>query len=71
MEVSNITLENGVISVYFKHTDYCIKTECTFKAYRMYCEFNNLPLNSYTEVGEMIAVNTIKWDSTFAELVAY
>jgi hypothetical protein len=69
MIVSNITLDNGVVSIYFKHTDYCVRTELTFNTYRMYCEFNNIPM---VEERELITVNlnTIKWNSNFGELIA-
>jgi hypothetical protein len=71
MIVSNITLDNGVVSIYFKHTDYCVRTELTFNTYRMYCEFNNLPLSLTEETGEMIiAVSAIQWNSGFNELIA-
>lgn len=72
MIVSNITLDNGVVSIFFKHTDYCVRTELTFNTYRMYCEFNNLPLSTTEQVGEMIAVSTIDWgnSSRFNELIA-
>jgi hypothetical protein len=70
MIVSNITLDNGVVSIYFKHTDYCVRTELTFNTYRMYCEFNNLPLSITEQVGEVVAVSTIQWNSGFNELIA-
>lgn len=71
MIVSNITLDNGVVSIFFKHTDYCVRTELTFNTYRMYCEFNNLPLSLTEETGAMIiAVSAIQWNSGFNELIA-
>jgi len=71
MIVSNITLDNGVVSIFFKHTDYCVRTELTFNTYRMYCEFNDLPLSTTEQVGEMmIAVSAIQWSSGFNELIA-
>ena len=71
MVVSNITMnrETQEIKLYFKEYDYCVTTQLTWQTWRMYCEFNNIPMKEY----ELIAVdiNTIKWDNDFEKLVAF
>ena len=73
MEVSNVLLDNGVVSIYFKHTDYCVRTELTFNTYRMYCEFNKIPLNDYQYNSErLIAIdlNSLISNKNIGELIA-
>ena len=71
MVVSNITMnrETQEIKLYFKEHDYCVTTQLTWQTWRMYCEFNNIPMKEYELI--TVDINTIKWDSEFEKLVAF
>lgn len=74
MTVSNIMLDRDTneVKLYFKEHDYCVRTKLTFNTYRMYCEFNNIPMSLTEETGDMIvAVSAIQWNSGFEDLVAF
>lgn len=62
--------DTNEVKLYFKEHDYCVRTELTFNTYRMYCEFNNIPMVLDREL-ITVNLNTSPWNDTLEELVAF
>ena len=39
----NIDKDTQEMKIYFKETNYCVRTAITYQTWKMYCEINGLP----------------------------
>lgn len=60
MIVSNISIDKDTqeMKIYFKDTNYCVRTPITYQTWKMYCEINGLPLK---EIVDMQVVDLSKF----------